>query len=67
MHADEYAVRADETVPALTNACFNGDLDRRIADRRRLVFGALLLEQLEAGNRNDAGRMAVLLQHVAGA
>ncbi|MNL68552.1 hypothetical protein D3C87_1932900 [compost metagenome] len=58
-HADEGTVAADEMIPTLADAGFDGDLDRRVADDRLLVVFALFGKELEAGNRDDAGRDAL--------
>jgi hypothetical protein len=45
-----------KSVPALADAGFDGDLDRRVADNGLLVGFRLLFEQFEAGHGDDAGR-----------
>src|SRR5262245_27224118 len=65
MHAYKDTVGADQMVPTLSHAGLYSDLDRRLADRLRAVFRALLFEELETGDRNDARRMTAVLQHLS--
>ena len=46
-------------IPALADAGFDGDLDRRIADDRLLVGFRLFGEELDAGYGDDTGRDAL--------
>ena len=65
-HADKGAVAANDRVPALSHACFDGDIDLGAADDRVADFGRRFAKQLETGHRNHAGGNAVLAKNLGG-